>query len=73
MMHKLYSIISAALVVAGFVVPPLGHIDPSVFTAVGLLLGFKVLDTLPELARRGTDVTFQRGNTSVSVNNPDPQ
>lgn len=73
MLKLFYFILSAILVVAGFIAPPIGSIDPSVLTAVGLLLGFKALDVVPDLARRGTDLTVQHGNTSVSINNPDPK
>ncbi len=72
-MKLLYPILSALLIVAGFVAPPMGSIDPSVLTAVGLLLGFKALDTIPELARHGTDITVKHGDASVSVSNPDPK
>lgn len=73
MTKYIYAPLSALLTVAGFIVPPIGQIDPSVLTAVGLMLGFKAIDTIPDLARRGTDVTVQHGQTSVTVNNPDPE
>lgn len=59
------------LFVAGFFVPPTGAIDGSVLKAGGLLLGFASVAQVPELARRGTDVKFQHGQTSLTVNNPD--
>ena len=36
-------VISFALIVAGFIAPPLGVIDNSVLVAVGMLLGFVVV------------------------------
>lgn len=72
-MKIIYPILSAVLVIAGFLVPPLGSIDPSVLTAMGLLLGFKAMDTIPELARRGTDLTIQHGSASMTIQNPDPK
>lgn len=59
------------LFVGGFFVPPMGVIDGSVLKAGGLLLGFASVAQVPELARRGTDLKIQHGQTSLSVNNPD--
>ena len=59
------------LSVGGFLVPPMGVIDGSVLKAGGLMLGFASVAQVPELARRGTDVKFQHGQTSLTVNNPD--
>ena len=59
------------LFVGGFFVPPMGVIDGSVLKAGGLMLGFASVAQVPELARRGTDVKFQHGQTSLTVNNPD--
>lgn len=61
------------LFVAGFFVPPMGIIDGTVLKAGGLMLGFASVAQVPELARRGTDVKFQHGQTSLSVNNPDKE
>lgn len=62
---------SIALFVAGFCVPPMGLIDGSVLKAGGILLGFGSVAQVPMLARRGTDLTIQHGQTSLTVNNPD--
>lgn len=59
------------LFVTGFFVPPMGIIDGSVLKAGGILLGFGSVAQVPELARRGTDLKIQHGQTSLSVNNPD--
>ena len=59
------------LFVAGFFVPPMGVIDGSVLKAGGLMLGFASVAQVPELARHGTDLKIQHGQTSLSVNNPD--
>lgn len=60
-----------ALFVGGFFVPPMGVIDGSVLKAGGILLGFASVAQVPELARRGTDVKIQHGQTSFTVNSPD--
>ena len=65
------TITAISLVITGFLIPPTGVIDGSVLTAVGELLGFKAVSMLPVFAKRGTDVTFQHGETSVTINNPD--
>lgn len=63
--------VSIGLFIAGFFVPPMGVIDGSVLKAGGILLGFATVAQVPVLARRGTDVTIQHGQTKLSVNNPD--
>ena len=40
-------IVSIGLIVAGFCVPPMGIIDGSVLTAVGILFGFASLAQIP--------------------------
>ena len=71
--HKFISVLtsttSAVLIVAGFVLPPVGVIDNSVFSAVGLLLAFKTVDLIPELMERKGNATVTVGNTSISVGN----
>ena len=67
------TLLAIALFVGGFFVPPMGVIDGSVLKAGGILLGFGSVAQLPELARRGADVTIQHGQTSLSVNNPDKE
>ena len=65
------TVTAIGLVITGFLVPPTGVIDGSVLTAVGELLGFKAVSMLPVFAKRGTDVTLQHGDTSLTINNPD--
>ena len=65
---------SLVLVVAGFMVPPLGVIDGSVLTAVGLLLMFATLAQIPvilEAARNGKSIKLTRGDSSIEVNSKD--
>lgn len=65
--------VAIGLFIAGFFVPPMGIIDGSVLKASGILLGFASVAQVPMLARRGTDVTIQHGQTKLSVNNPDKE
>ncbi len=59
------------LIVVGFIIPPMGTIDGTVLTATGELMGFAAIAQVPALVKRGTDVTLQHGNTSITVNSPD--
>ena len=62
--------ISIALIVGGFLVPPVGVIDGSVLTAVGLLLMFAVIAQLPkviEAARNGQSFKITKGDFSAEV------
>lgn len=67
------TLFAITLFVGGFFVPPMGVIDGSVLKAGGILLGFSSVAQVPELARRGADITIQHGQTSLSVNNPDKE
>ena len=63
-------IISIALIVGGFFVPPVGIIDGSVLTAVGLLLMFTVLAQVPsimEAAKNGKTIKLQKGDLSITA------
>lgn len=60
-----------ALFVGGFFVPPMGIIDGSVLKAGGILLGFGSVAQVPQLARRGTDMKLQHGQTALTITNPD--
>lgn len=62
---------SLGFLLASFIVPPLGTISPSVLTAVSEILGFCVLGTVIHGISRGADIQFQRGETSVKIDNPD--
>ena len=62
--------VSLMLIVGGFLVPPVGIIDGSVLTAVGLLLMFAVLAQVPTLlesARNGKSIKLSKGDFSVDV------
>lgn len=63
-------IISIALIVGGFFVPPLGIIDGSVLTAVGELLMFGVFAQVPKIldaVRNGKSIKLQKGDSSVEI------
>lgn len=60
-------VVSIALVVGGFFVPPVGVIDESVLTAVGLLLMFSVVAKFPEAIRAGRNIKISKGDFSAEI------
>lgn len=62
---------SLMLIVGGFLVPPVGVIDGSVLTAVGLLLMFGVIAQIPIIlnaVREGKSIKLTKGDFSAEVN-----
>ena len=60
-------VLSVLLLVGGFFTPPLGVIDGSVLSAVGLLLLFAVIDQIPEAIKAGRSIRLQKGDFSAEV------
>ena len=63
-------ILSILLIVGGFICPPIGVIDSSVLTAVGMLLAFVILAQIPtliEAAKGGKTIRLQKGDFSAEV------
>lgn len=56
--------LSFVLLVAGFIVPPLGIIDGSVLIGIGELLGFSALGLLPGIA---STISIKKGDASIDV------
>ena len=65
--------VSIALGVGGFFCPPLGSIDGSILTFIGLLLGYATLAVAGQNLANGKDVTFKHGDTSVTVNDEEEE
>lgn len=63
--------VSVVLLVAGFVLPPLGVIDGSVLTAVGELLIFPVIVYGFRAIELGLEVKFTKGDASVEITKDD--
>ena len=66
--------LSILLIAGGFVCPPMGVIDGSVLTAVGLLLPFAVLARLPafmEQAAKGKTIRLKKGDFTAEVSSSD--
>lgn len=64
-------IISVALLIVGFLLPPMGVIDGSVLTAVGELLLFPVIIYGFRAIELGLEVKIQKGDTSVEIHKDD--
>ena len=60
-------IVSVLLIVGGFLVPPVGVIDGSVLTAVGLLLMFAVIAQIPDALRSGRNIKITHADTSAEI------
>ena len=63
--------ISVALLIAGFLLPPMGIIDGSVLTAVGELLLFPVVIYGFRAIELGLEVKIQKGDTTVEIHKDD--
>lgn len=59
--------LSAALLVAGFLTPPMAIIDGSVLTAVGELFGFAALGVGFEAVRLGRNLRIAKGDLVAEI------
>ena len=59
--------VALILMVASFILPPTGVIDPSVLKAAAILLGFAALGIVGKNLSLGKDVTFSHGDTEVTI------
>lgn len=60
-------IVSIALIIAGFLTPPMAVIDGSVLTAVGELFAFAALGAGWDAIMSGYKTQIKHGNTTISV------
>ena len=63
-----FSFVAIALIIASFVVPPTGQIDPSVLAATGEIFAFAALYVVLVAVDKGVPASVSHGNTTVSVN-----
>jgi len=61
-------LISIALIVVAFFIPPQAVIDGSVIAAVGELFGFAALGVVIEGIEKGRSVSISKGSTTFTVN-----
>ena len=65
------SCVALALLVASFLVPPTGVIDPSVLAGTGEIFAFAALATVFKAIDRGVDATITHKGTSIKLTNDD--
>lgn len=58
-------VLSVLLIVGGFFCPPIGVIDGSVLSAVGLLLMVATIDKIPEAIKAGRNLKISKGDFSI--------
>ena len=63
--------ISAGLIIASFVTPPMWIIDGSVLAAVGELFGFAALGEVGAAIERGHGATITHGGTTIEIKKED--
>lgn len=61
------TLVSIALIIASWIVPPVGQIDNSVIAAVGELAGFGALWCVAIAIDKGVGATVRHGNTEVAI------
>ena len=70
-------LVSMALFIAAFIVPPTGEIDPSVLAAGGEVTGAAAILTflakLPEYIEKGITARVTKGNTTLEVGGKKPE
>lgn len=59
--------VSIALGIGGFFCPPLGSIDGSILTFIGILLGYATLAVAAQNLANGKEVEFKKGDTSLTI------
>lgn len=64
-------ICSIGLLISGFLMPPIGVIDNSVITSVGILFGFGVLGELPRIIESAGYAKISSGNTIIEISKDD--
>lgn len=64
-------IVSFGLLIAGFLLPPPGTIDPTVIQAVGELMGFAAIWMIPKAITAGNNIKLEHGSTTITLNNKD--
>lgn len=62
---------SIVLLVASFICPPTGVIDPSVIAAVGELAGFGAIGAVIKGIENGTGVKLSKGNIEMEIKTDD--
>lgn len=64
-------IVSIGLLIGGFFVPPMGVVDGSLLTSVGLLLIYALLAQLPTILESAGYAKITSGNTTIEISKDD--
>lgn len=65
--------VSIGLLIASFLVPPMGEISPSVLRAVGEIFAFATLAVLREAIKEGLSVKASKGDAAIEITQKDEQ
>ena len=60
-------IISIVLLIASFLLPPMGIIEPSVLAGTGELFAFATLGSIVAAVERGKKATLSKGSINLSI------
>lgn len=63
-----FSIIGVIMMIAGFILPPIGQIDNSVLIGVGEIDGIIALGTVIKSIDKGRSATFHHNGTELTIN-----
>lgn len=66
-------LVSIGLAIAGFFTPPIGSIDGSVITMVGLLLAFAALSQVPYFIEVAGHAKISAGNATIEISKEDEE
>lgn len=64
-------VMSVVVGIISFLLPPTGVIDTSVLKFIALLLAFAALGVAGQNLANGKDVTFQHGETEITIEDKD--
>lgn len=70
--HNIYfsilSFIAIALIIASFIVPPTGVIDPSVLAGTGEIFAFAALGSVYKAMDKDKSISMTHGDTTITIN-----
>lgn len=61
------ALIAAAMLIGGFVMPPMGVVDGSVLKAAAVLFGFAALAVLLHAVDKGVGAKLEHGDTTLTI------
>lgn len=69
----IFSIIGIIMMIAGFVLPPMGQIDNSVLIGVGEIDGIIALGAVIKAIDKGSSASITHNGTSVTITNKEDE